>query len=512
MDFLSLPYKESGGIGSATELVIDCIFCGKENHLYVNKVEGTFMCHRCGKSGGIKKFERELLEAVVNFSASNENQYWSTRGFKPETIQQARLGYWAPLARHTIPYMGPEGTINVSFRASKESQEPKYIRLPGFKSQPYVIGDKGSKVVIITEGEIDAISVWQSDPNLLALGIPGSTHVNDGLLGAIPANATVIASMDSDIAGRNAAKKIRERIPSVLFVQLPKGIKDLNQLLVEQGEETVRAVIDQARNHAPDDDQRRGGLPSSQYVNLPDETGDWLIQDLWMEQAIGFLAGIPKAYKSTLALHMGYHVSMGKPFLGKKIVQKGPVLLFQEEDNDHIIKTRLRNINGGLGSDSLYICTPGITGRHVRLDSDDSLQFIDEEITRVEPVLVILDPLANMHSLEDENNAAGTNKLLEKIRYLRDLRKCSFMIVHHLKKGGDGDASGQKMRGSSVFHAKSETAIYLEKYGDLLRMNIESKIAPGRTIETRYDGRDFSLEDEWGRSVADEGSVLSHSI
>jgi RecA-family ATPase len=148
--------------------------------------------------------------------------------------------------------------------------------------------------------------------------------------------------------------------------------------------------------------------------------------------------------------------------------------------------------------------TPGVVGTHFRLDDDNSISELDDTIRELSPVLVILDPLANMHSLEDENNAAGANKVLERIRYLRDLRKTSFMVVHHLRKAGfseSGGGSGQRMRGSSVFWAKSECALYVERTGNIIRLDVESKVAPARTIEIKYAGNQFLLEDETGEGI-----------
>ena len=291
----------------------------------------------------------------------------------------------------------------------------------------------------------------------------------------------------------------------------PTDRKDLNEVLVKDGE---RGVLDLLSSAGSGDEQdisagtgaglSHRGIPSSIYITLPDEQGDWLVEDLWIDQALGFLAGEPKAMKSLLALHLGYHIAEGKPFVGKRIIKPGPVLLYQEEDSDHIIKRRLASINSGRASDKLFVFTPSVVGTHFRLDSDDSLAALDDAIRELQPVLVILDPLANMHSLEDENNASAANKILERLRHMRDLRRTSFMVVHHLRKALGGESSlgtGQRMRGSSVFHAKSECALYVERTGNIVRINVESKIGPSRVLEIKYAGNQFILEDELGQGV-----------
>jgi RecA-family ATPase len=110
-----------------------------------------------------------------------------------------------------------------------------------------------------------------------------------------------------------------------------------------------------------------------------------------------------------------------------------------------------------------------------------------------------------MHLLENENDAASMNKILERLRYIRDLRKTSVMVVHHLRKENQRDRgmSGQRMRGSSVLHAKSESGLYLEKWGDLVRISIETKTQQGRVLELRYTKQGFVFEDEHGAGVGD---------
>ncbi len=523
---------------------MECMFCGKVDHLYYNIKEAVWICHHCGEAGGYNKLEQGTLQYVVGVSCSEDSPdhfknflYWETRGFSDDTIRFAKLGYYAPLSRYTIPYLDGNKISNISFRASEEGQEPKYIRLPGIPNSPYILGSNGTRHVRITEGEVDALTLYQcldsgrvgrmveDDSEIRIIGIPGASFINDRLTAAIPSGAEVVAIFDNDVAGKRAAAKLRDRIPSARTVFPPAPYKDLNEFYratpggnsavreLSMGRSGIQPPNSGAGGLLEEDTQdglgevlgeptATGGIPASVYVTLPDTEGDWLIQDLWVNGALGFLAGEPKVMKSLLALNIGYAVAEGRPFVGKTVLNPGPVLLYQEEDNDNLIRQRLRHVNSGHGSDRLWIFTPGTSGQHLRLDSDDALGTLDDTIRVLQPRLVILDPLANMHSLEDENQAGPINKILERLRWIRDLRKCSFMIVHHMgKEGQSGQRPGQRMRGSSVFHAKAECALYVERHGTLLRIEVENKIAPGRVLEVKYEGNQFVFEDETGAGV-----------
>ena len=518
--FLHINWRDDG-----KEVRIECFACGKEEHLYINTDDNTFICFKCGVSGGEQALREGILKAVVTQTATKVGlDYFISRGLQLNIVASATLGYYDRLNRYTIPYYNEKNEVtNISFRALNgfgDNDEKKYLRMPGVASTPYFLGNRTANMVIITEGEIDALTIHQAFPEALVCGLPGASFVNDSLIASLPAAGQIIGILDNDNAGATAIRKLRTRIPSIRIGSVESKYKDVNDLLVAEGPDAVRRLIQTVlesksgsgpisesneNSESRVDSKSFGPITSRNYLLLPDEHKTWLIDGLWLDRSLGFVAGEPKAMKSMFTLHLAYHVAAGKTFVNKQVLHPGPVLLVQEEDMDLTIKTRLRRINA-VGTDNLYIWTPGSVGEHVRLDSDDSMEKLDDAIREIQPVLVILDPLANMHQLENENDAASINRMLERLRYVRDLRKCSIMVVHHLRKENmhDRGMSGQRMRGSSVLHAKSESALYLEKWGDLLRISIETKMQQGRVLEVRYNElTGFTFEDEHGAGVGE---------
>lgn len=500
LDFLKIPYEV---VSDGEELRHECFECYHHNtKMYVHAVDpgmGLYNCKHCGAQGNLNHWIRGILETVVKGAESSS--YWSSRSLSDETIDKQHLRYYAPLERYMIPYYDSEGEIvNIAFRASLSNQEPKYLRLPHFDSVYYVMPGEDNEPTYIVEGEINALSVKQTLPNSTVIGLPGAGVIRERLLQFVPAkSAQIYALVDNDKAGSDAVKKLRGLIPNIITLKLDE---DPNDLL-------MRGQLDKMLQTVPTEPpvlDERQSITAPVYLQLPDEVGDWLIEDLWLDRALGFVAGIPKSMKSMLTLHLAFHVAQGLPFLTKKVHKQGVVLLVQEEDNDHIIRKRLSVYQGQVGP-NLRIWTPGITNAHIRLDTESGIELLDAEVQRIQPVLVILDPLANMHSLENENDAASMNRMLENLRHLRDLRKCSVMVVHHLRKEGAGDSGsfGQRMRGSSVLHAKSETALYMDRMGqtDLIRIRVETKSFPSRTLDIRFKDQAFVLEEEYGPGVTD---------
>lgn len=503
LDFLKIPYEEASG--GAEALLGSCPVCGKENHCYMNFETGLYYCHVCNAQGN--DWVDKLLGYVANAGENLIGQeYWEKRGFSVREQEQYKLGYYAPMQRYAVPYMQGEHVYNITFRHSDPAYQgrDKYLRVPHIYDTHYYLPGADSTLAFIVEGEINAISVKKAYPDATVIGLGGGKVAQESILNMLPRTAQVHALIDAD---KGPSKKLKALIPGV-HIHLMNY--DANETLVKDGLETLIGVIQVAM--LEEDEGEEGpavrSISAPDYMKLPDDVGDYMIQDLWVDRSLGFVAGIPKSMKSMLTLHMAHHVAKGTDFLGKKVLHAGIVLLVQEEDGDHIIRKRL-SVYDGDTSENLRIWTPGVTGSHIRLDNERGLELLDSEIQRVQPVLVVLDPLANMHTLEDENNAASMNRMLEGLRYIRDLRKTSIMIVHHLRKEGPGEGPssfGQRMRGSSVLHAKSECALYLERVGtsDLIRVRTESKLGQGRNLDLRFQDGHFRCEFEGGAGVTEE--------
>ena len=83
---------------------------------------------------------------------------------------------------------------------------------------------------------------------------------------------------------------------------------------------------------------------ASQLASSGPQT-QWLVEDLWTEQAVGILGGEPKCCKSFLALDLAVSVASGAACLRQFPVRRsGPVLLFPAEDSLAVVRQRLEGI------------------------------------------------------------------------------------------------------------------------------------------------------------------------
>lgn len=204
----------------------------------------------------------------------------------------------------------------------------------------------------------------------------------------------------------------------------------------------------------------------------------WLVNQLWTRGAFGFLAGESKTYKSLLALDMAVSVSSGTPFLSHfpiPTASQGPVLLWQEENDEGLVQERLRRIEFArrLGPTSAGYKL-SLTGRDyplhfgnrhaIDLNDPKDLKYIERQIHKIKPQLVILDPLYMMIPTLDESEASAITPMLRNLAKIQNDTKSSILVVHHYRKPQQ-QTKGRamhRMSGTGVFGRRYDSAIWVE--------------------------------------------------
>lgn len=200
--------------------------------------------HRSTLEEALQTFEANLLEARA---------YLEGRAFTGETARAFRLGVvppdstdWYP-GRLVIPYLTPKGVADLKFRSMELDPEAKYIYKSGTEQRLFNAGAllHRSPTYVITEGEFDAMAVWQAT-GLPAIGYPGAQAWKPFWSRAFYGCPEVVVLADGDKAGRDAAKEVAKQVgrtaDSVRIVELDDGM-DANSVLVNDGPEALREVI-----------------------------------------------------------------------------------------------------------------------------------------------------------------------------------------------------------------------------------------------------------------------------
>jgi hypothetical protein len=353
--------------------------------------------------------------------------------------------------------------------------------------------------LIVTEGEKKILAALAAGFEGVALAGVWSWRKRDEEKKAAPiadlylvdwTERTVFIVFDSDAAfnpevqraERALRDELRRRGAKAFIIRLPEPTYDeaqihgtkfgLDDFLVARGAAELRALLERARKTLPLGAQSASALLAEAE---PDEP--WLIEGIWPEAGCGFIAGEPKTKKSFLALLLAYVVVAGRSFFGRE-VRRGPVILIDEENDRRELKKRMRRVAAGLGveagQDDIVVAAPAI----FKLDDDTAVEELDRLMTEVRPALVLLDPLVRLHG-GDENDAGTVAPLLGRLRALSRKHRCAVIVVHHLRKRGDGKppSHGQRMRGSSDLHGWLDSAIYTEADGGAIKLSFECRYA-----------------------------------
>lgn len=200
--------------------------------------------------------------------------YLKRRGFSEFTIRQARLGYippksgdelkygriwdkdWTlddkPVRVHPgilIPHYAQTNLWAVRVRRSpKWGDGPKYMGIRGGSKALYWSDHVEAHLpILITEGEFDALAAWQAaGPGCMveccpvALASASNHNLSPRWLASLIVAPDILVRMDSDAGGDCAAAALAELGSRMRPVNVPIGLKDVNELLQSGGNRAVQ--------------------------------------------------------------------------------------------------------------------------------------------------------------------------------------------------------------------------------------------------------------------------------
>ena len=202
----------------------------------------------------------------------------------------------------------------------------------------------------------------------------------------------------------------------------------------------------------------------------------WLVDSLWLSEAVGIIGGAPKSCKSWLCLDLAVSVASQTPCLGRfSVNHAGTALIYLAEDSLAAVKARIEGIckSRSLNLKDIELYT--ITASSLRLDAEADQNRLRAMVEKLKPRLLVLDPLVRLHRL-DENNASEMSGLLSFFRKLQREFQMAIILVHHAGKRSHARA-GLNLRGSTDLHAFGDSNLYLFRKGDEIEVTIEHRSA-----------------------------------
>ena len=234
----------------------------KDKCLSVNIDEGVWHCHHCGWKGSLKKVKHlTKIESVkkpeppttkVDTSLpDNVYQWFEGRGITRSVVNDAKIGYkdrWIQ-----FPFYKDGQVVNIKSRtADKKFRQEKNAEKCFYRFDHM----KGMETIIITEGEMDALSLVQAGFTNVVSVPDGATAPNSNpsdrkfsyLISAeehLMNAEKVILCTDSDGAGKHLRDELSRRIgrEKCCRVNYPDDCKDMNEVLVKHGEERILDIV-----------------------------------------------------------------------------------------------------------------------------------------------------------------------------------------------------------------------------------------------------------------------------
>ncbi|GAB4389917.1 MAG: hypothetical protein Kow0025_18410 [Thermodesulfovibrionales bacterium] len=550
------PYKTSAG----QYVVKVCPYCqdGKF-HFYVDPETGVFYCHKCNERGNqyqLMKHNGDLPErgnggTVRSFSQvagikppvkkppqdladKLHEAIWSNpaaldylrrdRGFADETIRHFKLGYEAGAVNWiSMPSYVQGELVNVKYRSLPPAKKA-FKRTEGGASVLFN-GDclKGASEVIITEGEMDALSVWQAGHKNVVSIPNGCSSFAPEWVDQLEGMEKITLWFDADEKGQKAAIEVADRLGLDRCYNITTGYKD--------GNDYFRAVSDTA-------------LPQSCKFSIPNvspfvdaaadlieklrkrpEERESTIDTPW--RRVNRLTGqveagdlvtitaVPKTGKTTFSLNISVHnakkgfpvlfycLEMRPERLAKKVIQ-AELHLSEEE----VTEARVRQAMNELVSLPLYFAY-----NFSNITLDNVLTIIRKAVKRYGMKLVVFD---NLHYLARSisNTTQEVALISRSFKLLAEDLRVPLILIAQPRKVDDGRiVSMNDLKDSSAIGADSDQVIVL--YRKKTKSGLGEKEASAayepetlvRVDASRYmAGGDTVLWCEGDKSIFTDGS------
>ncbi|QBE66853.1 bifunctional DNA primase/helicase [Pseudoduganella lutea] len=253
-----------------------------------------------------------------------------------------QVGEYAGKVVQLAPYYDASGTMV----AQKVRFADKTFKIVGdSKAAPGLLFGQnlwnGGKKIVITEGEIDAMSVSQAQGNKWPVvsipnGAPSAKKSLGKALEYLNGFEEVILMFDADEPGRDAAAECAELFApgKCKIASMPSGFKDPNDLLVAGREQEIISAIWNAKSYRPD------GLVNvidlREEMKKPTEMGlPWFLEELTQltygrryGEVYGFGAGTGTGKTDLFTQQIAYDrqvlgMKVGTVFLEQKPVETG---------------------------------------------------------------------------------------------------------------------------------------------------------------------------------------------
>lgn len=415
----------------------DCPNCGSHDALTVFE-DGGAKCFSCGwtwkdfyhkhnkenSTSSIKKERKsdtEIMKEIVEDAGRIPASGIPDRFLTAETCKFYGVKVIVRdggIAQHIYPYYDHNGDVVAQ---KIRTVEGKQFNWRGNATRAQLFGQnlfpaKG-RFITITEGEIDAMSVWQMSGGKSAVvsvkgGAESALKEVKSQYQYLDSFENIIICFDGDTAGVKAAKKVAEILPpkKVKIVKLTKEMKDANEFLKAGKSADFNNLWWKAEEYRPDDIVNYSDLwervkdfsKSRTYLPTPWEGLNEKICGFRETQLITIAAGTGMGKSAFLRTIMNHYLKTTDVKIG--------AMFLEEVAEDTVVS--MMSLEAGLN-----LRRPEVWKE--QSEADLKKWFIESGANR-------------RIELYDGFDFDDIDLLMDKIRYLNRARDCKIIILDHL--------------------------------------------------------------------------------
>lgn len=484
---------------------IPCPECGSSdaNSRYTDGHEHCFACNRHTSAEG--DVHQVQAPTVI---LPGEVLALKSRGLTAETCRKFGVRLDVAKKRVILPYHDNTGRLVAYKSKYQDKTHPVTGELPGTLFGQHLFG--GGKSIVITEGELDALAVWQCRPNWPVVSVPLGAKAAKK---AIQANLKyllnfeeIILFFDNDDPGQAAAQECAPLLPGArTFIATASPLKDANDALLSS-HEAVRQAIWNKRPWRPA--AVVAGESLFALISSPLRGRD----ALWPYSQLNELTGgLRRGELVTLTAGTGVGKSTFCGETAQSLVQQGEKIGYVAlEESLQRAALRLTSI---AANKPLHINNTGIPPEDLRKAFDESVGsgrvVFNADFRTVDPV-ELLNELRFMVMAEEchwlfvdhlsilisGNDDGDERKLIDltmtRLRNFVEETNCGMILISHLtgvQGGGKSHESGgrahlNQLRGSRSIGQLSDIVVALER--DLEEGENGTLV---RVLKNRHNGR-----------------------
>lgn len=184
--------------------------------------------------------------------------------------------------------------------------------------------------------------------------------------------------------------------------------------------------------------------------------GAYLVKGLLDNAVMAVVYGPSNSGKTFWTIDLAYHIAIGAPWRGRRVIQASVLYLAAEGGRGVINRVAALKQSHGVLDVPLAVKRAGLDLLHDQADLQHIVDLSAEVKARLPdaPHLIVIDTLSRVMAGGDENSAADMTALIRNIDAIRATTGATTLLVHHT-----GKDTARGARGHSSLRAATDTEI-----------------------------------------------------